>query len=96
VIQNREFLQIKGILLDSLTHMGHPIIRVIDGNFENRGELLLLHQHEGRDLKWDFSRDTLGNLQRLWKRPVHVETRKEEKKVLLTYDGGEHREKSLD
>jgi hypothetical protein len=25
-----------------------------------------------------------------------VETRKEGKKVLLTYDGGEHREKSLD
>jgi stage V sporulation protein R len=96
VIQNREFSQIKRILLDSLTHMGHPIIRVMDGNFENRGELLLHHQHEGRDLKWDFSRDTLVNLQRLWKRPVHVETQKEGKKVLLTYDGGEHREKSLD
>jgi stage V sporulation protein R len=96
VIQSREFSQIKRILLDSLTHMGHPIIRVMDGNFENRGELLLHHRHEGRDLKWDFSRDTLVNLQRLWKRPVHVETQKEGKEVLLTYDGAEHREKSLD
>ena len=95
VIQNREFSQIKGIILDSLTNMGHPIIRVMDGNFENRGELLLLHQHEGRDLKWDFSRDTLVNLHRLWKRPVHVETIKEGKKVRQTYDGKEHREKSL-
>jgi stage V sporulation protein R len=96
VIQNREFSQIKRMILDSLTNMGHPIIKVMDANFENRGELLLLHQHEGRDLKWDFSRDTLVNVQRLWKRPVHVETVKEGKKVRLTFDGREHREKSLD
>ena len=96
VIQNREFSQIKRMILDSLTNMGHPIIKVMDANFENRGELLLLHQHEGRDLKWDFSRDTLVNVQRLWKRPVHVETVKEGEKVRLTFDGREHREKSLD
>ena len=95
VIQSREFSQIKAMILDSLTNIGHPLIRVIDGNFENRGELLLLHQHEGRDLKWDFSRDTLVNVQRLWKRPVHVETQKDGKKVRLTYDGREHKEKPL-
>jgi len=96
VIQNREFSQIKRMILDSLTNMGHPIIKVMDANFENRGELLLLHQHEGRDLKLDFSRDTLVNVYRLWKRPVHVETVKEGKKARLTFDGREHREKSLD
>lgn len=96
VIQNREFSQIKRMILDSLTNMGHPIIKVLDANFENRGELLLLHQHEGRDLKLDFSRDTLVNVYRLWKRPVHVETVKEGKKARLTFDGREHREKSLD
>ena len=95
VIQSREFAQVKAMILDSLTNIGHPLIRVVNGNFENRGELLLLHQHEGRDLKLDFSRDTLVNLQRLWKRPVHVETEKEGKKVRLTYDGREHREKPL-
>ncbi len=96
VIQSREFPQIKKTLLDSLTNLGQPIIRAVDGNFENRGELLLTHLHEGRDLKWDFSRDTLVNLQRLWKRPVHVETLKEGRKTLLTFDGKEHREKKSD
>ena len=96
VIQNREFSQIKRIILDSLTNIGHPIIKAMDANFENRGELLLFHEHEGRDLKVDFSRDTLVNVHRLWKRPVHVETVKEGKKVRLTFDGREHREKSLD
>ena len=95
VIQNREFAQIKRVLLDSLTNLGHPLIRAVDGNFENRGELLLSHQHEGRDLKWDFSRETLVNLQRVWKRPVHVETKKEGKRVCLTFDGKEHRERNL-
>ena len=96
VIQNREFAQVKRVLLDSLTNLGHPLIRAVDGNFENRGELLLFHQHEGRDLKWDFSRDTLANLHRVWKRPVHVETRKEGKKVRLSFDGKEHHQKDLE
>jgi stage V sporulation protein R len=96
VIQDREFSQVKKVLLESLTNLGQPIIRAVDGNFDNRGELLLSHQHEGRDLKWDFSRDTLVNLHRLWKRPVHVETQREGRKTRLTFDGKEHREKHLD
>ena len=95
-IQSRHFLQIKEILLNSLTNLGQPLIRVMDGNFENRGELLLFHQHEGQDLKWDFAKDTLANIHRLWKRPVHLETSREEEKIRLSFDGQEHREKSLD
>ena len=31
----------------------------MDGNFENRGELLIRHRHEGTDLQLDHARDTL-------------------------------------
>ncbi len=96
LIQSRQFSQVKEMLLTSLTNLGQPLIRVMDGNFENRGELLLLHQHEGRNLKWDFAKDTLANLHRLWKRPVHVETTREGEKIRLSFDGREHQEKSLD
>jgi stage V sporulation protein R len=48
------------------------------------------HEHEGRDLKWNFADETLVNLHLLWKRPVHVETTKEGKKVRLSYDGKEN------
>jgi len=95
-IQSRQFFQVKEVLLNSLTNLGQPLIRVMDGNFENRGELLLFHQHEGQDLKWDFAKDTLANLHRLWKRPVHVETVQEGKKIRLSFDGREQQEKSLD
>ena len=83
------------MILGSLTNMGHPLIRVQDGNFENRGELLLLHHHEGRDLKWDFAKDTLSNLHRIWKRPVHLETVRGGGKIRLSFDGRENQEKSL-
>jgi len=95
VIKTREFDQIKAMILNGLTNLGSPQIRVLDGNFENRGELLMEHGHEGRDLKWNFAEETLTNLQLLWKRPVHVETTKEGKKVRLSFDGKESNIKEL-
>jgi stage V sporulation protein R len=68
----------------------------LDGNYKNRGELLLVHQHDVRDLKWNFAQETLVNLQRLWKRPVHLETIKEGKRVLLSFDGKENQIEDLD
>jgi len=96
VIKTREFSKVKEMILSGLTNLGSPLIRVLDGNFENRGELLMAHHHEGRDLKWNFADETLVNLQRLWKRPVHVETIKEGKRVRLSFDGKENTITELD
>jgi stage V sporulation protein R len=65
-------------------------VEVVDGNYDNRGELLLRHHHEGVDLKMDWARDTLENVCALWTRPVHLETAVDEKGVRLSFDGGEH------
>ncbi len=96
VISSRDFERIKQIILGNLTNVGAPVIRILDGNYGNRGELLLTHQHEGVDLKWDFARETLVNVHRLWKRPVHVETVKEEKKTRLSFDGKEAQAVNID
>jgi stage V sporulation protein R len=88
-IRTREYAKVKELILTRLTNLGHPIIRVLEGNFENRGELLLGHQHEGVDLQWNLAQDTLVNLHRLWKRAVHIETNKEGKKVRLSFNGKE-------
>src|SRR5204863_6422786 len=61
VISSRDFREIKARLLSQLTNFGQPIIRVVDGNFKNRGELLLTHTHEGHDLKHDTTLETLKN-----------------------------------
>ena len=89
-IESREFPVVKQMLLQSLTNRGRPIISVADGNYMNRGELYLLHDHGGVDLQMDSAADTLRNLQRIWGRPVHLETLLEEKKAVLSFDGSEH------
>jgi stage V sporulation protein R len=48
------------------------------------------------DLKIDYARDTLRNLQKLWSRPVHIETAVDEKKRLISFDGKEFAERKLD
>ena len=89
-IESREFPKIKQRLLFSLTHRGQPFITVRDGNYKNRGELFLEHEFNGVELQTGYARDTLVNLQRLWKRPVHIETVLGETKTILSYDGSEH------
>ena len=44
-IESRDFKVVKEKLLFQLTNFGNPLIRVIDANYGNRGELLLEHTH---------------------------------------------------
>ncbi len=89
-IASREFKKVKQQLLNSLTNHGRPFISVQNGNYKNRGELYLQHQYLGTELKQDYARDTLENLQQLWARPVHLETVVDDKTTLLSYDGKNH------
>jgi stage V sporulation protein R len=73
-ISGREFEQIKRRLLFQLTNFGNPIIDVVDGNYENRGELYLYHQYEGVEMDIPYAQGTLRNLYQIWGRPVHIET----------------------
>lgn len=88
-IASREFDKIKKQFLFQLTNFGHPIIDVTDGNWRNRGELLLRHTHEGVDLKFDYACETLKNLHKLWRRPVGIETVIEGIPKVLITDGKE-------
>ena len=90
VIESREFEKIKQRLLFSLTNFGKPWIYVVDGNYRNRGELLLRHQHTGVELRLDQAADTLANIQFIWSRPVHLQTMVDGKPTVLSFDGSEH------
>jgi stage V sporulation protein R len=95
-ITERQFRKVKDKLLHQLTNFGQPIIEVVDGNYENRGELLLAHKHDGIDLRVDHARETLRSLATMWRRPVNLISRVENKGVLLRYDGKEHSEKKIE
>jgi stage V sporulation protein R len=89
-IDSREFKKIKNKLLFQLTNFGEPFIYVQDGNYDNRGELLLRHRHEGVDLHLDHSRATMASLYRVWHRPICLLTAIDGKPRLLRFDGTEH------
>jgi stage V sporulation protein R len=88
-IETREFEKVKSKLLQQLTNFGQPFIYVVDANYLNRGELLLGHRHEGRDLKLDYARDTLRNLERVWRRPTSILTVIDDKPKRIRFDGSE-------
>jgi stage V sporulation protein R len=91
-ITSRDFKIIKDKLLTSLTNRGQPFIRVTNANYQNRGELYLVHQHEGVDLRLDYAQDTLKNLFHIWKRPVAIESMVEGMEKIYYYDGKAHQE----
>jgi stage V sporulation protein R len=87
VIVDRDYRKVKKQLLAALTNFGNPIIKVVDGNYKNRGELYLVHEWVGGDLQIEMAQLTLQGLCRMWQRPVHIETIESGKGRLLSYDG---------
>lgn len=95
-IVSREFKKVKEQLLNMLTNRGQPVISVVDGNFENRGELLLWHSHDGVDLDLPRARDTMLNIFRVWSRPVSLMTKLNDKGKLLRCDKDGYSERSAE
>jgi len=66
-----------------------PQIQVADKSFDAQGSLLLEHVFDGRPLKITSALKVLGLIQRLWQRPVYLQTVSEGKPVLWYHDGRE-------
>ena len=75
--------QVKTKLLLQFTNFGKPTVVVEDGNFANRGELLLAHQYNGVALDVEQAKATLERVFELWGRPVNIAT------VVVEYDDHE-------
>ncbi len=88
-IDSKDFNAIKQKLLMQLTNFGQPIIEVENGNYLNRKELLLTHIHYGVDLDANYVNETLRNLFAIWRRPVNLKTKYEDKEVIFHFDGKE-------
>ena len=61
-------------LLLQFTNFGKPTVVVLDGNFRNRGELLLGHRYNGVALDESSAKATLQRVFELWGRPVNLAT----------------------
>jgi stage V sporulation protein R len=95
VIVDRDHRKLKERLLFQLTNHGDPFVYVTESNYQNRGELYLVHRHEGIDLRVDYAKDVLIHLQKVWSRPVYLETVVGEKAMLYSFDGTEGKETEM-
>jgi len=86
-IDSRDFEAIKQKLLAQLANYGSPIIEVEAANFANRSELLLRHVHQGVDLDMGHAAETMRNIYFLWKRPVNLVTKADDREVYFVFDG---------
>ncbi|MFC6723355.1 SpoVR family protein [Halobium palmae] len=69
-----EYEDVKKKLLLQFTNFGKPTVAVYDGNFDNRGELLLGHQYNGVMLDLKQARGVIERTYDLWGRPVNLMT----------------------
>jgi stage V sporulation protein R len=68
-------------LLASLTNGGQPVIRVVSSE---DGDLELEHCWSGQELQMEAAEDTLKNLAALWKRPVRLHSRLDNRALLVS------------
>ena len=73
-IVSRMFEKVKRKLLFEITHRGHPTIELVNGNYENRGEIYLKHLHEGMDLLAPMTKDMMKIIYEFWQKPIRLET----------------------
>ena len=88
-VDNRDFDTIKKKFLFQITNMGMPIISVVDGNLNGKGELLLTHLFEGVELQPDYMKATMENVYYIWKKPVHLATVMDGEARIFNWDGNE-------
>ncbi|WP_318569344.1 SpoVR family protein [Salinigranum marinum] len=73
-VTSTEYEDVKKKLLLQFTNFGKPTVAVYDGNFDNRGELLLGHQYNGIMLDMPQAKAVLKRVYQLWGRPVNLMT----------------------
>jgi stage V sporulation protein R len=86
-IESRDFDSIKQRLLTQLANFGSPVIEIESANYANRSELLLRHTHQGADLDLNYAAETMRALYAIWKRPINLVTKLEEKEAYFCFDG---------
>jgi len=73
-ITSRDFQDVKKKILFLHTNLGRPTIKVATGNYDNKGELLLIHEWNGIGLHLEDAKAVLKNIYHMWGRPVNLKT----------------------
>lgn len=77
---------IREILKEQFTHYGVPLVKVDNGNYNSQSHLLLKHVWTGYELDSKYTNAVLEKIHYLWGKKVFLETRVDNKDILVTYD----------
>ncbi|WP_027414819.1 SpoVR family protein [Aneurinibacillus terranovensis] len=86
-IMDKSWEIIRDQLVTSRVNGGFPYLLIQDGDYLRNGELYIVHQYENMELDVKYLEKTLPYIYTLWGKPIHLDTKVEERKVLFTYDG---------
>lgn len=89
VVVEKNYEKIRDMLVNMLTSRGRPQIVVADGDYNGNRELYLRHEFDGQGLDLAHATKALEHVHRLWGRRVHLETKQEEKELVLSFDAKE-------
>jgi stage V sporulation protein R len=77
--------RVKETLLANVGMGTMPVIRIHDADFGHNRSLLLVHEHDGRDLQLENAERTLAYAHRLWGRDVFLRSVLDTKPVTLAF-----------
>lgn len=84
VVQDTDWRKVRDSIVDSMTNFGQPVLTVEDGDYKHRGELFIRHAFDGKPLDMDYTERVIKNIQKLWGRPVHLETVEDDRPVIVS------------
>jgi stage V sporulation protein R len=73
-VSSREADAVRAVLIPQHSTFGIPRVEIVDADFRGRGELLLVHRHDGIGLDSEYACGTLTQVASLWGKPCTVET----------------------
>lgn len=86
-ISDKAWESVRDQLVAAKTNGGFPYLTIVNGNYDNNGELYIKHAYEGAELDFNYVEKTLPYAHHLWGKHVHLETVVEGKEVIFTYNG---------
>lgn len=91
-ISSRDPDEIRDRLIFEKINGGQPIVDVADSDYNNAGELKLIHRHNGIDLHQGDAHGTMQRIQELWGKPVVLHTVFQDIEERWEYDWDENDE----
>lgn len=95
IITEKDYKKVKAELLRSRMNGGYPYIVVQTGDFQNKGELYLVHYYEDIELDIPYLKKVLQYIYQLWGNSVHLETVVKSRKVVFSFDGKQSLQKNV-